>query len=194
MTKSDTATTKELVFSSSDKEVATVDASGVITAEWIGKAKITATTTDGSNKSYSIDVKVTYDAFMQDSNGKQIFNAVCSNSNSVTNRREGGDDEWFNRVADVDGLSFEVNSKGEYGRALVIEVMDMMKTGKKEVYFRVLDNVFIGDDLKTATNWVKNNLGREATKKIGDTNIVLRLTVMKTPIMYLVDDEYLDWI
>lgn len=192
--KPNTVTSRELVFSTSDKEVATVNSSGEITAEWIGKAKITATTTDGSNKSYSIDVKVTYDAFMHESNGKQIFNAVCNKGKTVTNRSEAGDDEWFNRMADVDGLSFEVDSAGEYGPAVVIQVMDLMRTGKKEVFFRVLDNVFIGDDLKTATNWVKNNLGREATKKIGDTNIVLSLTVMKAPIMYLVDDEHLDWI
>lgn len=192
--KPDTVTSKSLVFSSSDNEVATVDAYGAITAEWVGTATITATTTDGSNKSCSIDVKVKYDAFMHGSNGKQIFNAVCSSSNNVTNRMEGGSGEWYDRMADVDGLSFEVNSEGENGRALVIQVMDMMKTGKKEVYFKVLDNVFIGDDLKTATKWVKSNLGKEATKKIGDTNIVLRLTVMKTPIMYLVDDEHLDWI
>ena len=192
--KPDTVSSKELVFASSDTEVATVDSTGTIKGEWPGKAKITANTTDGSNRTVSIDVKVTYYSYLKDSNGKQIFNAVCTNSSEVSNRMEGGSGDWYDRTADVDGVNLEVNSEGEYGRALIITVMDMMKTGKKETYYRVLNEVFIGDDLDKATRWVKNNLGKETTTKIGDTNIVLRLTVMKTPIMYLLDDEHLDWI
>ena len=192
--KPDNVTSRELTFSSSDEKVATVDQSGTITGEWVGKAKITASTTDGSKKAVSIDVVVTYDAYLKESNGKNLFNAVCSSCTSVKSRMEGGSADWYDHMADVDGINFEVNSKGEYGKALVISVMDIQKIKKKDVFFTVLDNVFFGDDLIAATNWVKKNLGKETSTKIGDANIVLRLTVMNTPIMYILDDEHLDWI
>ncbi len=44
-----TATDKTVTWSSSDDQVATVDQSGVITAEGVGTANITVTTTDGSH-------------------------------------------------------------------------------------------------------------------------------------------------
>ena len=51
-------TNKRLVYTSSDESVATVDASGKITAVKAGKATITATTTDGSKKSATVEVTV----------------------------------------------------------------------------------------------------------------------------------------
>ena len=53
------ATNQELSYESSDRSVATVDNNGVITTVGKGTATITASSTDGSNKSVSINVKVT---------------------------------------------------------------------------------------------------------------------------------------
>ena len=53
------ATNKKLVYTSSDKNVATVSADGVITAVAQGSCVITAKTTDGSNCSVSTQVTVT---------------------------------------------------------------------------------------------------------------------------------------
>ncbi len=55
-----------LDYSSSDSSVATVNASGVITAVGVGTATITATTTDGSDKSVAFTVK----ASKKDDKGK----------------------------------------------------------------------------------------------------------------------------
>lgn len=60
------ATNSTLDYSSSDTSVATVDSSGVITAVGIGKATITATTTDGSDKSLAFNVR----ASKKDDKGK----------------------------------------------------------------------------------------------------------------------------
>lgn len=51
------ATNQTLVFKSSNEKVATVDENGVVHGVASGKAKITATTTDGSRKSASITVQ-----------------------------------------------------------------------------------------------------------------------------------------
>lgn len=51
--------TKAMKWTTSDKDIATVDANGVVKAERIGSATITGTTTDGTNKSVSCKVTVT---------------------------------------------------------------------------------------------------------------------------------------
>ena len=72
--------------------------------------------------------------------------------------------------------------------------MDLANTGNKDIFFKVLDNLFEGDDLVKATNWIKSNLGRETRTKIGDANIILQRTVSGAPIMYIMDDEHVDWV
>ena len=54
-----TATVQTLAYTSSDEAVATVDAQGVITAVGPGKCTITATSTDGTEKSVAANVRVT---------------------------------------------------------------------------------------------------------------------------------------
>ena len=53
------ASHQTLTFASSDEKVATVDAQGVITAVGPGKCTVTATSTDGSDKSATANVRVT---------------------------------------------------------------------------------------------------------------------------------------
>ena len=52
------ATIKDLKYKSSDTSVATVDEKGNVTGVSVGKATITASTTDGSDKSASCTVTV----------------------------------------------------------------------------------------------------------------------------------------
>ena len=54
-----TATVQTLAYTSSDEAVATVDANGVITAVGPGKCTVTATSTDGTEKSVAANVRVT---------------------------------------------------------------------------------------------------------------------------------------
>ncbi len=54
-----TTTSAQVIWTSSDSSVATVDSNGKVTAMGVGTATITATTTDGSNLSASCTVNVT---------------------------------------------------------------------------------------------------------------------------------------
>lgn len=125
--------------------------------------------------------------------GKDVFNAVIEGE-KLWKTQDFGDDDWYIWDADIDGISFEVDSAGKNGRVLCIQVMDMMRTGNTDIYYKLLKVMFEGEDLSTATAWVKNNIGKEASTKIGDANLVLKLTVMNYPILYVLDDEHLDWI
>ena len=191
--KPNTTTNKTLMFTSDDETIARVDSNGTITGVSQGNTKITATTTDGSKKSIVISVKVTFDAYMKKSSGRAIYNSVVFGEN-VENELQYGDSDWYVRESYVNSFSFEVDSIGKDGNVCIITLMDTMRTGKKELFYKVLENVFSGDDLDKATKWVKKNLGKEASTKIGDANILLRLTVAKYPILNIVDDEHLDWV
>ena len=186
------ASNQKLSFASSDETVAAVDPKGVITGVGPGTAQITAVTQDGSELRTVIRVTVT-PTYLKHSVGREIYNRVIAGER-VTYKLDGGGPDYYEYAAEIDGLSFEVNAYGKDGRALIIRVMDSMKTGKRDLYFKVLDCVFSGDDLKNATEWVRRNLGKRTQTKFGDANIVLDLTTMNYPIMHILEDEYLDWI
>lgn len=133
------------------------------------------------------------EAYLENLIGKELFEAVIKDEkhNSIIS---GGSDEWYDYATDVNKISFEINCEGAGGKPLIISVMDLQNTGKTELFFKVLENIFVGEDLKTVNKWVKANLGKEAETKIGDANIVLRLTVSKYPVMYILLDDYLTWI
>ena len=133
------------------------------------------------------------DICLESLNGKEVFEKILKGEN-VSNRDEAGDFEWNMYIADVNKVSIEVDSLGRNGKVLCVTVMDLQNTDRTEMFYKALKCVFSGDDLKKATSWIDNNLGKEAAIKIKDANIVLALTVSNRPIMYIIDDEHLDWI
>lgn len=191
--KPNNASETGLSYETSNPDVAIVNDRGVIKGIVSGKATITAKTIDGSNKSVSITVNVQNNRYMKNTKGEDLYNNVIFGERT-SNKLEGGSNEWYDRAADIGGISFEVHSYGENGQTISIEVLDIMNTGNKEIFFKVLDNLFSGDDLKKATEWVKKNLGRNAQLQIGDAYIFLQQTTTKAPIMYIQDEEHKDWV
>ena len=74
------ATIKKLSWSSDDESVATVDGSGTITAKSPGTCSITATSTDGSQKSATCMVKVTENV---PTNGNIVINEIMASNVDV---------------------------------------------------------------------------------------------------------------
>ena len=70
----DNTSVKNVVWTSSDEDVAVVDENGVVTAIAIGEATITATTTDGTNLSASC--KVTVVPTLGDANNDAVINVT----------------------------------------------------------------------------------------------------------------------
>ncbi|KAK3604987.1 hypothetical protein CHS0354_000652 [Potamilus streckersoni] len=88
------APNKTLIWTSSNEAVATVDANGLITTLAAGDATITATSTDGSNKSASVTVNVGPYFYVPDDNFRKALKKI-SEENSY---------DWFVQVDGVDGL------------------------------------------------------------------------------------------
>lgn len=62
----------DVVWTTSDKKIATVDRNGRVTVKKAGKVKITATVTDGTNKSASVTVKITKNLIKKITGNKKI--------------------------------------------------------------------------------------------------------------------------
>ena len=100
-TKPENATIRDLSFESSDESVVTVDNTGKITAVGNGKAKITATTADGSNKSFSISVTVVDHRISSDTVKKVVYTGL-GNYNAMD-------------VYTADGMDYDMKKFHPYG-------------------------------------------------------------------------------
>lgn len=187
------ASETRLTFVSSNPAAATVNEKGVITGVAAGKATITAKAVDGSGKSVDITVNVKNNGYLKNTKGKDLFNAVLSGERA-SNQFEGGESDWYDRAADIGGFSFEVHSLGENGQVVGVEVLDIMNTRKTDIFFKVLEKLFSGEDLQKATNWLKKNIGKNTQTQIGDAYIFLQQSTVKAPIMYIMDEEHKDWV
>ncbi|KAK3582200.1 hypothetical protein CHS0354_023736 [Potamilus streckersoni] len=87
------ATKKVLTWTTNNTTVATVDETGLVTTHAKGKALITATSTDGSNKRDTITIDVHPYFYVPDNNFRDALKAINSN--------------WFIQVDEVDGLKIE---------------------------------------------------------------------------------------
>ncbi len=197
--KPDNAYDKRLKFDSSDPDVATVNNEGVIQGIASGRVTITASAVDGSKKTVTITVNVKSEGngknidYLKNTKGKDLYDQVVAGEH-ITNNIEGGTTDWYDRGTDIDGISFEVHSKGANGQVVMVEVLDIMNTKKRTVFYKTLNCLFRGEDLKKATDWLKKNIGKETQTKIGDAYIILQLTGAKAPIMYISDEEHKDWV
>ena len=102
----DNATRRRLEWTSSDPNVVTVDATGLLTFVKEGYATITARTTDGSGKEASINVVVTVKVpELGDSNANGVVNIV--DAVNTANYAIGNEVEHFNATAadvNIDGI------------------------------------------------------------------------------------------
>ena len=125
--------------------------------------------------------------------GLNLYDAIISGER-VFDQMRNGDSSWYTRSCVADDVSLEIVSKGSGGQIMIVCVMDMYRTGRTYLFYKTLNNVFSGDELIKASDWVSKNLGKERKTKIGELNIVLTKTVTNYPVMYIVDDDHLDYI
>lgn len=131
--------------------------------------------------------------YLGNSSAKRIFSAIIKDEN-VTNKDDWGRDDWYIYSAKVDQVSIEVDSYEANGQPVIISAEDLLNTGNTDIYYKILKCVFNGDDLVEITAWLRDNIGKEASTKVGDANIILKLTESGSPMLYIVDDDHLDWI
>lgn len=153
--------------------------------------KSIATVEDGTVGTAAEESTAKNDGYLKNSKGSVLFSAVTSNLH-ITNLYEKGNKDWYKHSADIGGIYFEVISQGADGEVISLKVLDDLDTGSKDIFFRVVKQLFTAEDLNTATDWLKQNIGKEAQIQIGDAYIFLRLTEKKAPVMHILDEYHKD--
>lgn len=124
--------------------------------------------------------------FLKHSKGKEFFNIVC----------EVGNIQSKNAVTLGDSLSY-VSSNLNYGVQVETNKNDEINFVSMMVYQSDdYDNYFLSasrleydnSNRAEAFNWIKDNLGKEATTKIGDANFKLYVGANKYPVLEIYTD------
>lgn len=121
--------------------------------------------------------------------GESCFNAILRGEN-VTYKDCAGDSQWYDRSSIVNNLSFEVVSEGTDGRIIFIQLYDINQTGNTDLFYKLISNLFEGEELATANIWLENNISKEATTTIGGMHLSLRLSVNNYPLLDIVNTDF----
>ena len=88
-----------------------------------------------------------------------------------------------------------LDTEGEKGRVLIISAEDLGDSGNYEFYRNILGSVFDEIDLDSIMSWFESNIGgATATLRAGDANIMLFMNGDGHPVLYITDDDYVDWV
>lgn len=128
---------------------------------------------------------------LKEIDGERVFNEVLDGE-SVTSSDAYGNDESYWYIASVNDQSVEINTGGKDGAVYGIMLADVEKTEETDLFFKLLNSVFSGDELGAVTTWVEENLGTEASMKAGDANVLLRLSAADYQILIIADDDHVD--
>ena len=172
---------------------ANLNNSGELKTSGCNVSKVTGTSKQSENTSGGSSTTNVTDSGYMSVKGKAVYDSIIAGQ-TISDSYNSGDYEWYSREATVNGVDFEVASAGQEGNLLCIRVIDIIKTGNTDLFYKVLNTVFSGDDLTTAVNWFDRHVWSEASTKIGDANIILQLTTGGYPILIIVDDAHMGWV
>lgn len=123
------ASNKNIVYTSSDENVASVDKDGKVTALNEGVAIIIATTTDGTNKTAEFNIKV-----IKDASGKCLFSHLGKTSNGISYQIDCDN-------AKVKEIQYKIGN-GAYEKLLTTKLNDNVKFSneqlKKKITLKVI--------------------------------------------------------
>lgn len=158
-----TAVNKTLLWVSSDENIATVSQNGTITAIGNGRATITATSTDGSNKSASVEVVVGSSNCDKYTYGPNwiVFEADATNSDlDLWEKRTPDHTHYFGGTVQApigdDYLEFTGNNEnGGTAKSPLVYKFTAPKTGKYRLGMRLLQNLEGAEWDKSNDVWIK---------------------------------------
>ncbi|KAK3582199.1 hypothetical protein CHS0354_023735 [Potamilus streckersoni] len=135
------ATNKGLTWTTNNTTVATVDETGLVTTHAKGKALITATSTDGSNKRDTITIDVHPYFYVPDNNFRKALKDMGLN--------------WFTTVDGVDGLKIEEDVVAKFDGAIIVNSKSISSLKGIE-YFVNLDTLICYDNKLDTLDLSKN--------------------------------------
>ena len=122
--------------------------------------------------------------FLPQSNGKDFFTILCDvieANKSECNESKAttlGDSTLYSYSNTEYSFDVETNNKGEVNQ---IEMIVYSGDNYQNFFNAISRFEYSTADKSTIFNWVTDNLGKEATTKVGDANFKLSLTTSKKP-------------
>lgn len=159
-----TASNKNIDYSSSDEEVATVDANGKVTGVSVGNAIITATTTDGTSLSATFNIKV-----VKNATGKCEFTSLSKTSKGISYNTECNN-------AVIKEIQYKVGNNN-YEKLLTKKASDEIKFSDEQMKEKItLKVVYYQNNSKVAkysTKSIESNT-KTTTNKTGSCTLDIK--------------------
>lgn len=129
--------------------------------------------------------------FLPCSNGKDFFTILCdvieadTSKCNVSKGANVGDSTLYTYGNAEYSFDVETNSKNEVN---YVEMLVYSGDDYKNFFLAISRFEYNSADKQKAFNWINDNLGKEATTKIGDANFKLSLTTTKKPVLEVYSD------
>lgn len=142
--------------------------------------------TNNSNiiETSTIEEKVT---FLKGSNGKEFYNIMCEVANAEKKRGQDMKKTWLYETVN-DKYSIEIEANKSTNEINYIRLMTFKDEDYENFFLAISRLEYDGSDRKTCFNWIKDNIGKENTTKIGDANFKLSIGTNKNPILEVYTD------
>ena len=125
--------------------------------------------------------------FLKGSKGKEFYDILCEVANVENKKPQDMIETWIYETGD-DKHSIEVEVNKSTNEINCIRLMAFKSIYSENFFLAISRLEYEGSDRKECFNWIKDNIGKESTTKIGDANFKFSMGPNKNPILEVYTD------
>lgn len=125
--------------------------------------------------------------FLKGSKGKEFYNIMCEVANVENKKAQDMKETWIYETGN-DKYSIELEANKSTNEINYIRLMTFKNEYNENFFLAISRLEYNESDRKTCFNWIKDNIGKENTTKIGDANFKLSIGTNKNPILEVYTD------